>query len=124
MKRLSAWLIGPLMITTLVVTAAPAFAAPARPKVVQGIYTAYGTFNGKDRQVFSLTLYKDHTGTDHFNDNIVWSLSGKDLTMVFDTDLWTYHGTKRKSGFNTASAPGSLTNKNGGSGTWYAVKND
>jgi hypothetical protein len=51
---------------------------------------------------------------------IVWSLSGKSLTMTFDDGLWTYLGTKSKAGFNNRAHPGTLSNINGG--TWYAVR--
>jgi hypothetical protein len=123
MRRLSAWLIGPLALATVAVTAGPVAAATAKPLIVQGEYTVHG-FYGKlgHPQVFSLTLYKNHTGTDHFNDTITWSLDGKNLTMVFDSGLWTYHGLKRATGFSTAKAPGTLSNVHGGTGTWYAVK--
>jgi hypothetical protein len=124
MKRLSAWLIGPLMLTTLAVTAGPAAASTHRatkPEVVYGEYTAYGKYGSADYIPFSLTLYKDHTGTDHFNDDIVWSKSGRSITMVFDGGLWTYLGTKTKTGLSKLKTPGTFSNINGGTGTWYAV---
>jgi hypothetical protein len=127
MRRLAAWLIGPLMLSSVVFTAAPAVASPARPSLragtVAGQYTLYGKYGKSKTYIFySLTLFKDHTGTDHVNDTIVWSTSGKDLTMVFDGGLWTYLGHKTKAGFNSLASPGTLSNINGGTGLWYAVK--
>ena len=121
-RRLGAWLCAPLVLLTLAVTALPA-AAATTPKVF-GTYTVYGSYGKKSHQSFSLTLYKDHTGKDHFGDTITWTLDGKSLTMHFNIDAgeWTYLGTKRASGFNTAKNPGTLSNVNGGTGTWYAVK--
>jgi hypothetical protein len=42
--------------------------------------------------------------------------------MTFDDGLWTYLGTKSKAGFNNRAHPGTLSNINGGTGTWYAVR--
>jgi hypothetical protein len=126
MKRIAAWLVGPLMLVSTGVAANPASAATVRPSVgvhVPGEYTAYGKYGNNTKYIsFSLTLRADHTGTDHFNDTIVWSMSGRDLTMNFDDGLWTYLGTKTKAGFNSAKNPGTLSNVNGGTGTWYAIK--
>lgn len=127
MRRLAAWLIGPLMLSSAVFTAAPAVASTAspslRPSVVAGQYTLYGKYGTSQTYIsYSLTLFKDHTGTDHVNDTIVWSTSGKDLTMVFDGGLWTYLGHKTRTGFNNLANPGTLSNINGGTGLWYAVK--
>ncbi|HEX4491355.1 MAG TPA: hypothetical protein VH914_09150 [Acidimicrobiia bacterium] len=122
MRRLSAWLIGPLALAAVAGMAGPVAAATTKPLAVQGQYVVYGSYNKKPRlQSFSLTLYKNHTGTDHFNDTITWSLDGKNLTMIFDKGLWTYHGVKHVGGFNTVKKPGTLANVNGGYGTWYAV---
>jgi hypothetical protein len=126
MKRIAVWLVAPLMLASVGLTAGPASAVRARPSVgvhVPGEYTAYGKY-GKNTEytAFSLTLRADHTGTDHFNDTIVWSMSGRDLTMNFDDGLWTYLGTKTRAGFNSAKNPGTLSNVNGGTGTWYAIK--
>jgi len=120
-RRVGVWLSAPLVVLTLAVTAVPA--AAATPKVF-GNYTVYGSYGPKSHQTFSLTLYKDGTGKDHFGDTITWSLDGKKLTMHFNVDAgeWTYLGTKRASGFNTKKKPGTLSNVNGGTGTWYAVK--
>jgi hypothetical protein len=126
MRRFSAWLVGPLMLATIGAAAGPAAAAGARPSVspgaIAGQYTAYGNYGDGKWVQFSLTLNRDHTGTDHFNDTIVWSTSGKDITMTFDDGLWTYLGRKTKTGLNRLSVPGTLSNINGGSGIWYAVK--
>lgn len=122
-RRLGAWLAAPLVLLTLAVTAVPAAAATKPPKVF-GVYTVYGSYGKKSHQTFSMTLYKDHTGKDHFGDTIEWTLDGKNLTMHFNVGAGesTYLGTKRASGFSTKKAPGTLSNVNGGTGTWYAVK--
>jgi hypothetical protein len=39
--------------------------------------------------------------------------------MTFDDGLRTYLGTKSKAGFNNRAHPGTLSNINGGTGTWY-----
>ena len=126
MKRIAAWLVGPLMLVGIGFAAAPATAATVRPLSevnVPGNYTAYAKYGTSTKWVaFSLTLRADHTGTDHFNDTIVWSISGKDLTMNFDDGLWTYLGHKTRAGFNNKSNPGTLSNVNGGTGVWYAVR--
>jgi hypothetical protein len=126
MKRHALWLIGPLMLCFAVVAASPAAAATPRPSVgpavVAGNYTVHANFNNTGYQTYALTLYANHTGTDHYNDTIVWSLSGKNLTMNYDDGLWTYLGTKTKAGFNNKRHPGTLSNINGGTGIWYAVK--
>lgn len=123
MRRLSAWLIGPLALATVALAAGPAAASTKAP-VVKAEYTVYGNYGSKPSpQVFSLILYKNHTGTDHFNDTITWSVdASKNLTMVFDNGLWTYHGVLRANGISTKRNPGTLSNVNGGTGTWYAVK--
>jgi hypothetical protein len=123
MRRV-AWLIGLLALTTVAATAgAAAAAAPTKPPVVQGVYTVSATYGKQAHpQTFSMTLYKNHTGTDHFGDTITWSVDGKSFTMVLDGGLWTYHGTKHLGGFDTAAKPGTLENVNGGTGTWYAVR--
>jgi hypothetical protein len=119
MKRLSAWLVGPLLFASIVVGATPAAASTT----VAGNYTAYGKWGTSTTyQAFSLTLYSNHTGTDHFNDTIVWSRSLKSITLVFDGGLWTYLGTKTRTGISSLRYPGTLSNINGGTGTWYAVK--
>jgi hypothetical protein len=126
MRRFSAWLVGPLMLAAVVAAAAPAGAATARPDVgvnrVAGQYTAYGKWDKKGYTPFSLTLNRDGTGTDLYGDTIIWTISGKDLQMTFDGGLWTYLGTKSRAGFDNAKHPGTLSNINGGTGTWYAVK--
>ena len=126
MRRCFAWLVGPLMLATFAVAAVPASAATASPSVsagaIAGQYTAYAQYGNGKWVTFSLTLYRDHTGTDHFNDTIVWSTSYRNITMTFDDGLWTYLGRKTRAGFNNARKPGTLSNVNGGSGTWYAVK--
>jgi hypothetical protein len=123
MRRFSAWLIGPLLLATTAfsaVTAGPASAVGVNR--VAGDYTAYGKFDKKGYQPFSLTLNRDGTGTDHFGDTIVWTITDKDLEMTFDDGLWHYSGTKTRAGFNNARHPGIATNINGGSFDWYAVK--
>jgi hypothetical protein len=126
MKRLTAWLIGPLMLSTIAIAAVPASAATARPAVnpkgVPGNYTLYQKIGKKGYINFSMTLRADHTGTDHVNDTIIWKKSGKDITMTFDDGLWTFLGTKTKAGLSSLANPGTMSNINGGHGTWYAVK--
>ena len=125
MKRLAAWMVGPLMLACAGMTAGPAAAATARPAVsaVVGQYTAYGKYGTATNYIpFSLTLRADHTGTDHFNDNIIWSKSGKQITLNFNDGMWTYLGTKTRAGISSLAVPGTLSNINGGTGTWYAIK--
>ena len=119
MRRLSVWLIGPLLLASIVVSAAPAAAGVNR---VAGQYTAYAKFDKNGWTAFSLTLNRDGTGTDHFNDTILWTITDKDLEMDFDAGLWHYSGTKTRAGFNNRRNPGIATNINGGSFPWYAVK--
>jgi hypothetical protein len=123
MRRLCAWLIVPLAIATLAVAANPAAAAP-RTLTVKANYTVYAKYGPKQSpQTFSLTLYTNHTGSDHFGDTITWSVDAdKNFTMVLDDGLWTYHGVMRAKGISTKRNPGTLSNINGGFGTWYAVK--
>jgi len=131
MRRFSAWLMGPLMVGAigvgLGVGAAPAGAAMAQPSVapgaIAGQYTMYAQYGDGKWVPFSLTLYRDHTGTDHFNDTIVWSTDGKDITMNFDEGLSTYLGRKSKAGLNSLRNQGTESDIGGGHGTWYAVKN-
>jgi hypothetical protein len=123
MRRISVWLIGPLLLASTAfsaVTAGPAAAVGVNR--VAGDYTAYGKFDKSGYTAFSLTLRRDGTGTDHFNDTIVWTITDKDLEMTFDDGLWHYSGTKTRAGFNNAAHPGTATNSNGGSFSWYAVK--
>ena len=126
MKRLSAWLIGPLMLTTTAIVTGPASTATAStvvPHVVAGNYTMYEVWGPKGHDSFSMTLYRDHTGTDHFGDSIVWSLADdKSFEMTFDDGLYHYIGMKTRAGLNNARHPGTMSNINGGHGTWYAVK--
>jgi hypothetical protein len=124
MRRLSVWLIGPLLLATTVlsaVTAGPAAAVGVRR--VAGDYTVYGKFD-KDKPYtsFPMTLNRDGTGTDHFGDTIVWTITDRDLEMTFDDGLWHYSGTKTRAGFNNIKHPGTATNINGGTFPWYAVK--
>ena len=123
MRRRSAWLIGPLALAMVAAAAIPS-AATTKPLVVKAQYTVTGNYNTKPHtQVFSLTLYTNHTGTDHWNDTITWSVDAeKNVTMVLDDGLWTYHGVMRANGISTKRNPGTLSNINGGFGTWYAVK--
>jgi hypothetical protein len=125
MRRISALLLGPLLLATTALGAAPAGATTTRlagVNRVAGKYTAYGKFDKKGYLPFSLTLYRDGTGTDHFGDTIVWTITDKDLEMVFDDGLWHYSGMKTRVGFNNLRHPGTASNINGGTGTWYAVK--
>ena len=120
MKRFLALLVGPLMVASLSVAAAPAGASGAR---FVGDYTAYGKYGVSTSYIaFSLTLRADHTGTDHFNDNIVWSSDGRNITLDFNDGMWTYLGHKTLVGICKRSAPCPLSNINGGTGTWYAIK--
>ena len=127
MKRMAAWLIGPLMVATIGFSAAPASAGAhpsVRDKVIAGEYTAYGKYGTSDKYIeFSLTLRLDHTGTTHFNDEVVWSTDGRNITMTFNNQMWTYLGRKTRHGLNSLKNPGTLSNINGGTGTWYAIKN-
>ena len=110
-------------LTTMPAGAAvPRPAAVVMPAVVAGNYTMHANFNGTGYQTFSMTLYSNHTGTDHYNDTIIWSVSDRNLTMTWDAGLWTYLGLKTKTGFNKPRIPGTLSNINGGTGIWYAVK--
>jgi hypothetical protein len=127
MKRIAAWLIGPLLLASIAVSAGPAAAGahPAvRPKVIAGEYTLYGKYGTSNHYIpYSMTLRIDHTGTTHFGDEIIWSTDAKDITMTFNNGLWTYLGRKTRHGLNSLKNPGTLTNINGGTGTWYAIKN-
>jgi hypothetical protein len=121
MKRFSAWLLGPLLVAALTFAAAPPAGASGARFV--GDYTAYGKYGTSTKFIaFSLTLRADHTGTDHFNDNIVWSSNGKDITLDFNDGMWTYLGHKTLVGICKRAAPCPLSNFNGGTGTWYAIK--
>src|ERR1044071_5563935 len=120
MRRLSAWLIGPLALATVAASAGAA-AATTKPLVVKANYTVYATYGPNNvKQTFSLTLYTNHTGTDHFNDTITWSVDDlKNITMIFDGGLWTYDGHMRRYGISSKKYPGTLSNSNGGTGTRY-----
>ena len=122
MRRLSAWLIGPLALATVAVAAGP-IAATTTP-VVKANYTVHGYYGKHAReQDWAMTLYTNHTGSDHFGDTITWSVDAeKNFTMILNDGLWTYHGIKRANGISTAKNPGTFSNINGGTGTWYAIK--
>ena len=42
--------------------------------------------------------------------------------MDLNGGMWTYLGTKTRAGLNSLANPGTLSNINGGTGLWYAVK--
>ena len=127
MKRLSVLLLSAVMLgSTLFVGASSAAASTAAPNAVAGRYNLlYNWGTGYD--AISMTLLKNHTGTDLFSDDIAWSLSGKTITLVFTNSSLpgasaTYIGTKNRQGISKQSKPGTMSNNSGKTGVWYAVK--
>jgi hypothetical protein len=73
MQRFSAWLIGPLMLSTAAVAAKPAAAQAAVPHGIAGTYTCFVNWNHVGYHKFPLTLKRDHTGTAESGYTVVWS---------------------------------------------------
>lgn len=128
MKRLSALMIGVLMVSAPMFTSgSSAGASMATPHVVTGTYNLYDNWNnGGWNLETSFTLYSNHTGIDGYSDPITWSASGKTITLKINSVILgatvTAVGTKNRVGISKKRNPGTITNSLGPSGVWYAVK--
>jgi hypothetical protein len=118
-KRIGAVLIGVLMIGAPLLVESAAGASTSAPSVaVAGRYRFHLNWqNGGWGSGPSVTLAKDHTGTDNIASKVTWTEANTTITFKA-----TYHGTVTTGGFSTRAKPGTMSSNDGLSGTWYAVR--
>lgn len=128
-KRALSWLVAitAMIATAVAVPAATASALPVAPSSHAGHYRLHYNWNHTGFTPEPMTLRRNHTGSAGLRARkvpLTWSVSGEQITIVItaDTRVATYQGTTTAAGFGTRTAPGTMSNNIGDSGTWYAVR--
>jgi hypothetical protein len=92
-----------------------------------GSYRVHTNWNGAPPTPFTMTLNADGTVSSSDGDDGTWVQQGKNVTVSFyggdggESGGATFLGKKTARGFNSVARPGTMSNTEGGTGTWYAT---